>query len=253
MMRITCPFAEDYSPCFCQLSNDGFRLSCESPVEDNNEIFKLTTPADFDRIKINSHDSVTIIFKDIFVFHRINQIIIGTLYDDSTRFDEYSLQIHPEAFSSSRDFTTEIRIEYHDLRNLSFAFLLGFNQLTILKIDSVLNVNISTLPLLPSLSHFSITRSTGLIDWFEFPILLKGLDKINLYGNNLDFWTMEWILTLFLERLSNNTLTALDLTDNVLNRIPSPIKYFSGLKHLILKNCQIFTIEPHDLKGYYLF
>ena len=195
-----------------------------------------TTPVEFQQILIIPLQENPFIQEDIFVNHRVTDTI--ELSGHSHFPEQVRLEIHSEAFRSSRNFTKQVKIYSCDLEMLNFAFLTDFCQLTDLLIKNSINVRMSNFPQLPSLMNLQIIQCTGLNGWIEFPRSISSLEYINLQGNGLNDERMYAILEWILKSPSSDTLNRLDISFNKLTRIPIQLKSFAMLTRIYLNNQQ---------------
>ena len=185
------------------------------------------------------------------------------------------LDIHPEAFRSSRNTTRIITIQSLDLGKLDFSFLQHFQALQEINIFDSFNLSVFNLPQLPRLSSIIINNCTGLNYWTNFPHLVNGLVNIFLKDNMLSDERVENILKKIQMGPSMETLVFLDLRGNALTRIPRQLRHFSKILEINLKNqhkpgfrsltspilfdsailsldlssCYITEIQPHTFQG----
>lgn len=93
----------------------------------------------------------------------------------------------PQAFTSTKDFTTSLSIDSCDCEQLDLiGFLAGFNHLEVLHFyfDPNIHRNFPTLPKLSKLSQLKIASSSG--NWEElvaFPVLAIGLEIVHVLQN----------------------------------------------------------------------
>ena len=143
-------------------------------------------------------------------------------------------KIHPEAFRSARDLTRYFSLISCDLTELSFSFLMGFNNIHQL---TVINSHIPELrdfPMLPELSEIQIRNCSGINDWTEFPTLNKAIWYIILNNNGLNnqaaYRIMKWI--------KRGLSSAVIVHDIDIKIICSHKKYFNRSNNK--------TLFPHD-------
>ena len=205
------------------------------PIHQVNEVFRLTTPTDIEQIhltlQLNSSPPIIVVPKDIFANHRATKSIELRQFFYDARI---ILQIHPEAFRSSVNVTQQFTIGLSNMKMSNFSFLVGFNRLQELIIEDSGNVDMSTLPTLPSLKRLTILKCTGLKGWTIFPILIKGLEYVDIQGNVLNDDEVDRILDWILNSPSQFTLNYLDLSRNSLTRIPHQLKSFYRLETIFI-------------------
>lgn len=157
------------------------------------------------------------------------------------------LSIHPDAFRSSRNCTHQLRIETCDVSRLDFAFLTGFNNLEKFRIGHAINVHLAEWPSFPSsllhLKTFEIMRSSGVDEWTRFPVLIQGIEELDLHDCRIGDESIDRILQWVVHSPSVNTLKILSLEYNSLTRIPRQIKLLGKLENLVLSINKIAIIE----------
>ena len=227
-----CPNKDSYSPCIC--SSDGKSISCtQVPVSKVQTAFANAKPVNF---SIN----LTLIpaSSDIFIPNNI----IGTdkyagMITVSCPSPSYQLQIQPNSFFTSRNYTTKVTINYCDTSLLDLSFLFSFTKLTYLALGSNTNLQFSfkTLPYpLPSLTSMTFYDSRGLNETIDLPaVLAKGLTEIDMGRCSIQNAAASRIL-LWLSKSSNKTLTTLSLDINALLQVPSELTLFSAINYLRL-------------------
>ena len=154
-----------------------------------------------------------------------SEIYIECEYYDSPS----SLQIHRDAFWSSRKSTQLFYIFNCNISDLNFIFLEEFSNLTYIFLRSSIFVQLASLPPLPSLKYLNIQYNRGLELITMFPNLVNGIVTMQLNGNNIDDMTIDRILKWILESPSVDTLKELDISRNVLTKIPHQIASFNML------------------------
>ena len=207
VMQLRCPYVEDYWPCECPLQdkyNDVMLYCSKVPIEDIKDVFKSTTAADFKHIFLDPWNYWTVaIPEDIFVNHRVTD----SIYVGYTEYRPINvpLQVHSDAFRSSRNSVKRFSIRAYDLTKLTFQFLSNFSQLTTFMIRESKNVDLSTLPSLPSLCELMVKDSSGPNEWTVFPKFVKALEIINLQGSYLTDESMERISKWIINILQHNS------------------------------------------------
>ena len=239
-----CPNGEDFSPCECsgyfRENQKYFNLECTKvPINQVYETLKSKTAANINEFILREYvfdvNVDFVIPNNFFVDHLMSKIIVRGV--DSDR-QKTRLEIHPEAFRSSRNSSKEAHILSIDMSSLNFSFLTGFEQLTNLFIWNAVNAHVSGLPLLQKLNELRISHSSGLNEWTHFPPSINALSGLILQHNGLVdeavYRVLEWIVT----GPSKDTLQWLYLSGNSLTRIPPQIKLFSKLCDIYLDGQQ---------------
>ena len=230
-----CP--ADYSPCTCSAESTGeLKVQCSNGVtmKEIRNIFSRTQYNPYELEIIPSAEDVSTIPADLLENKSASEIKINCPSSD------YILKIHQDAFRSSAisEFGT-IVISGCDLSQLDFAFLQGFDKLTVLQITYSSNIHLSgffQLPNLANLELLDIDTCTGLNDeTMSFPVLYNGLTALALTGNGLDDDAMSRALETILES-SAEKLEILTINQNPLTKIPDQIKEFTALSELYLGN-----------------
>ena len=201
-----------------------------------SNVFKRTPTAELEKFSIYllPADRNEVIPRDVLNSHRVRNIEITC--DDSANF---YLRVDPQAFGSSRNTTRSIHFYHCDMSRLNFDFLTGFHQIHYIWFPRTLNIglaNWASFPLLPSLERFSISYSTGLNEWTTFPKLGRGLNRLELYSNDIQDAAMDRILN-WAEQHSADTLEQLKIDGNDLQNIPRQLGFpalFSKLQYLHL-------------------
>ena len=147
---------------------------------------------------------------------------------DSNNIFQPRLTIDPDAFSSTRNVTTSLKIAFCDLSRLDFAFLNKFEKLQNLRISHSSNVGMADwgrLPPLPALEELFIEDdgiTTPNKSWADnLPSLNFGISKLSLIGNGFsEDETADRILR-WIYQSSGETLTHVELRNwKKLTRIP---------------------------------
>ena len=235
---IDCPNGQDYSPCECfpPVSERLDQIECRNiSLQDISGIFRRTTPADFDHfsLSLSPAEPSEIIPADLLNNHRVGGISINCPSND------VYLRVDSKAFRSSIDTASSIYFSNCDMSRLDFQFLAGFFQIIDINFREMSNfglANWASLPIFPSLNEIYIQRSTGLNEWMTLPPLAKGLNFLNLYGNDIQDEAMDRILNWTLQ-YSADTLQYLYLSENDMTRIPrQQFVQFQNLYMLQIQN-----------------
>ena len=230
--QASCPNGENYSPCTCTSASEGYTVTCSSvALTEIYNIFRRTTAADLYnlRITIASADANSVIPAALINNHRVSYNLAitcptnGLLKLDTAAF----LSVNPTVFTASNC----------DLRQLSFEFMNGFNNLAAIQLLTDLNINSaswSTLPLLQDLVYLKINYGTGMNQWTNFP-RLAGLAWLDLSYNDIQDGPMSNILNWILGS-SADTMQFIEIAYNSLTSIPSQIASFPNWEDLIINN-----------------
>ncbi len=173
------------------------------------------------------------------------------------------LKVNAEAFRSSSNFTTSLKIDECDFRQTDYSFLTGFDTLEEINIALSVNVkiNLASLPALPSLVNLTIHGRSGgyLFDdidpsvsssWVEIPSkMARGLSKLSLEGLfDLDEISLDLILDWVLQS-SENSLEELHIEGiKFLSKIPRQVAFFSRLKVLKVLSDQLMSLPAGSLR-----
>lgn len=236
-----CAIDEDYSPCICEsypfLDPTYIGINCtEVNLPDVRIAFEKCKELDVRNFYLEYPRSTDIPADLIGSNHRITNEIFLKCSKTSYSFLR-QLVIHSDAFRSSRNYTSGIRIDYCDLSRLNFSFFTGFSQLDSIHIQTsahVYKASWESLPPLPKLTrlHISSCRING---WKKFPQLITGLQNVDLSSDDIDDKTMEHILNWLLEH-ATETLEILNVFSNALEHFPTKIASFKLLKMVLLGN-----------------
>lgn len=239
---------EDYFPCSCLMYGDGtIQLVCDQvSVLEVENILNRTTTRDlyrFDWTLPATTDGSVNLPAGFFSNKRAEMIRLASAFPTFTK-----LSIHPEALSSSRDYTNQLILSDCDLAPLSFDFLIDFQTLKQLNIYSSQNIQcLQTLPLLARLAEFDIFDCTGFEKLSSFPTdSLPVLETFKLNSNQLD----DRVVGLILDTIaasSGDTLSFLSVNNNQLTRIPDQLAFFPRLSTFNAANNQINLITNGTL------
>ena len=141
--------------------------------------------------------------------------------------------IDRDAFLATASETSIVYISNCDLSLLDFAWLDGFNKLTSLSFYESSNLHQASwtsLPILNRLSKLSINFCKGLNERFDPPVITS-LREIQLEGNGLLDQPMGRLLNWVLIS-SAESLTKLQMSMNLLTRVPTQIASFKNLNYL---------------------
>ena len=235
---------DDYSPCITR-PIIGFtifipRIKCKGiPMTGVRDVFSRTTPTadnELEWLQLTPPATDPIIPEDVLSSRRFKSVSIYCPNKD------YHLVIDPNAFRSTRNFTTYLSIDSCDLGQLDFTFLAGFDQLADIDIFKSTNLHLSwtNLPPLPALTLLTIDPTWRLNDWVDFPVLGRGLQKVELALNEEDEFQDEG-LNRFLAwalKSSAETLRTLKIyaPSGTLSQMPRQLASFPKLDYLDISN-----------------
>lgn len=240
----------DYSPC---KNSNGEVVCSEVPFNEVQRVFRQTNLPALSSINLIARRYIdTFIPEDVLVNKRTIELIIE--YPIDSILNSSKLQVHPNAFRSTKNFTKTFILDFIDCTLLDFDFLSGFMKLTTLTIANIINIEycLSTLPSLPSLITLNIQYSSVVNEIAHFPKLVNGLKKFSFYGNEnfqktiLNDETadrmMNWLLL-----SSAKTLEELTITENKrITKVPHQISSFPSLRKLWLSNNSISIIKTGE-------
>ena len=202
------------------------------------EIFESTTAVGFDHLWISNDQSGMkgidkfVIPKDILANHWVTESIQFGRCDNCWK--KPLLEIDPNAFRLSCNFTKLLLFRTIDMLKLNFSFLEGFNQLEKLHIYGCSNVHFLEFPLLPKLRELGIwDRCSWLKNWaFLQSRSSIGLEFAYLQNNFMSDSDVDQLLKWLLKGQTKDTLMTLYLQRNSLTRIPGQLKYFTNLQDI---------------------
>ncbi len=254
MIKPTNPSKPDYKP--CKTSNRA--VGCyKVPLEEVKNIFRRATFPVLASIQLTLQPfllSETFIPEDIFGRKRASKIWIeyppGSVIVNSS----LSLQVHPGAFRSTKNYTKHFIINIIDCSQLALGFLSGFDKLIELVFGNINNIQhcLPTLPSLPRLTKLSFERCAGMNELHSFPALTNGLKRIFFYNDEISALQPDRVLNdETVDRIidwlllsSSNTLDDLGIEFmNHVTRVPKKITSFIQLKKIWLTNNNISSIK----------
>ena len=232
-----CPNKQNYSPCTCGETYDGYSITCNRvPLANISSLFKQNTAAGWGNLflKLSPTDVNKTIPADLLGNHTVATIQL------SCPTSNYFLTIDPNAFRSSRNSAELYSFINCDMNRLDFQFLSGFEKLTSLYFTEIKNahlLNWTTLPTLNNLKSltFGFSAAGDLNRWMTFPKLSRGLVQLNLIENNINDVEIDRILNWTL-KTSAHTLEYLNLNRNNLTQIPRQISSFTKIKRISFVN-----------------
>ena len=224
--RIYCPNSDSYSPCHCTPN----WLSCySSSISSIAKMFKQKLGWNrIENLDLRLLSTESFIPAHLLTYHWV----ASEIYIECELWDSPSLQIDRDAFWSSRNSTQSFRIINCKISKLNFYFLEGFYNLTNIILISDNGVQLASLPLLPKLNYIRISDTTGLTKLSTFPKLVNGIETLQLDNNNIDDITIDSILKWVIESPTVDTLNELDISSNLLTKIPHHISSFKVLNHI---------------------
>ena len=165
---------------------------------------------------------------------------------------KYRLTIKPKAFAASQPYTQGFILSGCDLTGFSFNFLDSFANLNSLVLDSVTNLpdsSIDQLPSLPSLSSFTVSYTTGLNSWTNFPQEMDG-DAISLTFDHTDLNdqgvanVLDWASSTF-----SDTLTTIAIYGGQMTQYPVALNpsNFPALDRVILDSQKLTNLAASSL------
>ena len=265
-----------YWPCRCQPCQCTSRIDCiKLSAEEIRNVFESSTAVLVQNLFLELAEDETKYPKDIISKHIALTIELFDTHHDPKNI---SLEIHPEAFRYSRNVTKHFILKNLEMFNFDWSFLAEFNQLKNITILDSFNVQLTNLPLLPSLIELHIFRSTGFKNMINFPILLNGLKRLVIQDSGLNDKEMDRILNCIQNGPSNETLRYIYINGNALTQIPrqlysfphlidifidrqkspglgiiSELSFLAPINVLNFHSSHISEIKPAAFKGFYIF
>lgn len=246
---------EDYDPCVCVEAGNGLVLYCDRvTIAEALDVFNRTTAVqEFHQIVFTllpdeqqspPLKNQVVIAEDFLNGKRSRSIFLSCPVDISS----YELVIHRDAFRSSSDYTQQLYISGCDLSWWNFTFLEDFTRMSDVKILNSINVHsFWLLPPLPAMTELTFDQCSGL-QGLAFPARsLPGLERLYISNNQLDDRTVDSILGAISSSPASNKLQWLDLTRNLLTKVPVQIPLFADLKFLYLQENQISKLASGSL------
>ena len=237
--QYSCPDFKVYLPCQCYFKYPllaNFEVECiDVSTKDVSIAFNsIATEIEFRTLLLRP--IAFFIPKDIFANCRVMDTIeiSGKYYIP----EKMRLEIHSEAFQSSRNSVRQITISSWDLKTLTFEFLKGFNQTKVLCIYDSINFHLHNFPSLPNLIGLYVIGSQGPNEWEYFPNLFNGLVHLQLESVGLNDDAADRILEWIKTGPSCDTLNHLNLGRNNLTRIPGQLHLFHQLNWIHLGDQQ---------------
>lgn len=156
------------------------------------------------------------------------------------------IDIHPDAFRSSKQFDLSLSPYYQGLeinmRNLNanlldLSFLADFDKLSSILFDSVqgLEVSLTTLPLLSQTRRIHFRKCTGPLEAVRSGIVLNAPEGLTHFTVSTPNGMTEEEVDEMLEWIyptSNSTLVYLDISRNNMSIIPEQLQSFEPIKDL---------------------
>lgn len=159
--------------------------------------------------------------------------------------DNTSLQVAPNAFRLTRNFTSKSVLDTLDCNEMNFTFVLEFSKLTSLTLFRIENIHLClhSLPELPrTLTRLEISFPTGINELSNLPTIINGLTVAYFWGfskrNPTLTWNVEimknildWIFLSSAKTLNWFSFCAM----NLFTQVPSQISSFEALNRVWLK------------------
>ena len=249
-------FLPNYSP--CHLSNVGV-ICNQVSLKEVKRVFSLTSFHGLPSVKLVLKPYIsteTFIPEDILGNKRVLEIWIeypqGTVQNKST-----SLQVDPNAFRATKNYTRTFTLNNFDCVLLDLSFLSGFDKLNTLTFGNLGNIHfcLPSLPTLSGLVKLGIDYCLGLNELYSFPLIKTGLKGFSFIGitEECDCFlrytdetvdrVLEWVFI-----SSGNTLEELKIADMAeMTKVPHRISSFKSLTKLKMYNNNISTIKTGDL------
>jgi len=251
----------DFKPCNY---TDGDLVCDLAPVAEVQKVFRQDFKSTLKSFKLILQPFIfkeTIIPDYIIGSAQILKLMVR--YPDCTCFGNSSLflQIDPNAFHSTKNYTNKFMVENIDCSLLDLKFLSGFDQLNELVLLDIWNIDycLPSLPSLPRLKLFEANYCSGFNELYIFPPLTSGLTQVifsgpkkshqsysdpdRLFNDKTVNRIMNWLLI-----SSSNTLEYLAIVNmKRVTKVPSQIPSFKALQKLYLYYNNISTIEPGAL------
>ena len=236
-----CPNEQDYFPCRCSVDSI---ICSDSPISTIADIFKRKSYKTSQTMNLHLllPPDGTFLPADLLSNHQITSKIIIICKD----FISQRINIHQDAFRSSRNFISEFKIFACDSKGFDFLFMKDFRNMKSVEFNWNSNLHLAnwtSFPLLSSLTHFYIYDSNGLDEWTQFSFFHNRLSYFAMYNNYVGDECTSRILSWLLESPSAETLEVLILQDNGLTKIPEEILFFKNLKIIALNNNCITNIH----------
>lgn len=225
---------EDFSPCFCSEESRNYRYVECSSVE-NEEIIQI-----FNRTSSQYNYSVTVDFlrneipADIFSDKRVSSIKLRCGWNSDLPI------IDPNAFRSSRNYTSKFVLFSCNLQRMNSKFLEGFDQLQRIEIESASHIQpfLATLPTLRNLFHLSFSVENDFVANMEFDtssILSPTLTELYMTASfpGWDELAIGWTLGWLSQRNSTDNLVKVWMSGNAMSRTPPEFAFINKFTSLI--------------------
>lgn len=225
------------------------------PIEEVQAIFRRTSPLTLDSIRLNlTPDSDKIVPADIFGNKRADILRIQySAVKGRDTSNSLRLQVDPNAFRFTKNYTTKFMLDTLDCSALDFRFLSEFTQLTNLTIYRMENMalclqNLTKLP--QTLTNLEISYPNGMNELTSLPTLTNGLKVSYFWGFPLSDPTRKWnveVMDKILDWVLNSSADTLHSLSfcrmNLLTEVPSQIVSFKALNKVWLKYNKLSTIK----------
>ena len=239
-----CPNFEDYTPCTCDYL-PGFyerRIYCTKVLEsdDIRSLFEKRTPAVIQDLEMNFYrlnDSDVLLPEDFLGNHTFTNIMVLKAQESPYAYLGYRLIAHDNAFNlATKKSLKRLELIGFDMNGTDLRFLNGFHRLETFMANHITNIGLAkweTL-LIPAAEN-----GNEFANWFGF-----NLGNLYLNFDGMNDSTTKYILQVFLN-ISTNSLELLEISDNILTRIPEEIKWFKRIASISLMGGS----SPTDLIG----
>ncbi len=223
------------------------------PLKEIQTIFRRTSFSRLDSVELILQPFIfneSLIPEDVFGVKRIRHIRIDYPYV-ATVNRLLTWEVDPNAFRSTKSYTTSFTIIYIDCTLFDLDFLSGFEILFTLVLLNIVNIQncLPKLPPLPRLIELDISYCSGIDKLNTFPNLINGLKQFKFFGELDKIDTIyndatvdrivDWLLL-----SSANTLEEIIIADmNQVTRVPPKIASFKALRKLGLYSNNISAKE----------
>lgn len=243
--------SESYSPCTCNDNGSGHEISCVNVAVDKIQqiFFNSVTPRIFSLelvVTAAAQAEQIDIPADLLSEKRVQNLYLRC----PESITKKKLSLNAYAFRFTRDYTSHFEIGNCDLAELpEFLFLAGFDALHELFVLNSDNVNLATLPQLRNLTKLLLSDSTGIQEnAAAFPSLTPArVSDISFRNCQLDDVATSTILAKITASTSAGSLLHIDLSGNILTRVPAEVHGLAQLADLVLTSNAIKETKVGDL------
>jgi len=246
----TNPLSYDYSP--CTFSN--LEVVCDQVLlEEVKKVFYMASDLRFLSIQLILQPFVfteTYIPEDVLGNKRVLEIMLQ-YPPGANKNSSLTLQVDPNAFRSTKNYTRKVTLNNFDCNLLDLIFLSGFEKLTDIHFANLWNIEFCfpSLPPLPRFAKLSVEFCVGMNELYSFPILQNGLKvavflgfddtSLRMYNDATVDRILEWLLL-----SSANTLKEINIERmNQITQVPRQIPSFKALRKLGLESNNISAIR----------